>query len=100
MDSAAESCLNAMLGQLSQEPEEAPILILMPKLRDCAGDKQIAPHTELCIVPPQASSMVTAGSNSLVWLAQLNKSILTHLWSQNITEQLECASESSLLFSC
>lgn len=52
MDSAAESCLNAMLGQLSQEPEEAPILIPMPKLRDCAGDKQIAPHTTLCIGPP------------------------------------------------
>lgn len=68
-----------MLGQLSQEPEAAPILILLPKLRDHAGDEQIAPHTTLLIGPPQASSMVTAGSNSLVWLAQLNKSILTHL---------------------
>lgn len=68
-----------MLSQLFQEPEEVPILTLLPKLRDHAGDKQIAPHMTLCLGPPQTSSMVTAGSSSLVWLAQLNKSILTHL---------------------
>lgn len=89
---------DTVLSQLSQKPIEAPILSLLPKLRTRSwGQADCSSHH----IERRPSPGFLHGY-CRIWLhyTVLHKSFLTNLWSQNITEQLECTGESSLLFVC